>query len=56
MYPLRVVPDPLVYPTCEWCGSTDSLGMLHRGPCLGNDLVCYRCYRDMFRPIAGRVS
>lgn len=50
---LLVTPDPLVYKTCEWCGGWENLGLVHR-PHLGNDLVCYRCYRLMFEDLGRR--
>lgn len=43
MKPLQVVPDPIVYSGCQWCGSGESLGVI------GQYLVCRRCYEGMFR-------
>lgn len=50
---LRAVPDPGVYPTCEWCGGGENLGMLVNDRDNLNHITCYRCYMLMF-PEFGR--
>lgn len=51
---LHVVPDPAIYPTCQWCGGGENLGMLANGRDNLNHVTCYRCYRDMFSHLGRR--
>lgn len=51
---LHVVPDPTIYPSCEWCGGGENLGRLQNATRNYNYITCARCYETMFRDYGRR--
>lgn len=51
---LRAMPDPMIYPVCQWCGGGECLGILTNGRDNLNHITCWRCYETMFRDYGRR--